>query len=343
MTRIETIAGGIAPSPYAGVGLNVIRAIASYAGKPIDLPEGPRYAMVDARRFTIAPPGCMPLNPIHFSLVDVPDLKALPALWPEVTSIWMGAGPVPEILHRALNMLARLVSWRVLPSLSPFAPIMHAVTKILRWGERRGGMFITVGGARDGGGKIERTWHLLAEGDDGPFIPSMACEAVIRHVLGGRPPAAGARAATGDLEVTDYEKLFANRNIFTGIRNEEPASAPLYRRILGDAYDRMPEPLRRMHDLKRETTAEGLADIEHGKNWLARLIAIVVGFPDDGRDIPVRVVFHREGGRETWQRTFGSRSFSSTQEEGRGRFERLLCERFGPFAFGLALVLEDGR
>src|SRR5687768_17052538 len=37
MTCIKRIAGGIAPSPYAGVGLNVIRAIASYAGKPIPL------------------------------------------------------------------------------------------------------------------------------------------------------------------------------------------------------------------------------------------------------------------------------------------------------------------
>ena len=33
----------------------------------------------------------------------------------------------------------------------------------------------------------------------------------------------------------------------------------------------------------------------------------------------------------------------STQEEGRGRFERLVCERFGPFCFGLALVLDGGR
>src|SRR6202035_4402562 len=37
MTRIDAVTGGIAPSPYANVGLNVIRAIASYAGKPIKL------------------------------------------------------------------------------------------------------------------------------------------------------------------------------------------------------------------------------------------------------------------------------------------------------------------
>ena len=37
MTRVYSISGGIAPSPYAGVGLNVIRAIAGYSGKPVTL------------------------------------------------------------------------------------------------------------------------------------------------------------------------------------------------------------------------------------------------------------------------------------------------------------------
>src|SRR5512144_1685301 len=33
----------------------------------------------------------------------------------------------------------------------------------------------------------------------------------------------------------------------------------------------------------------------------------------------------------------------STQEEGRGSFDRLMCERFGPFAFGIALKREADR
>src|SRR5262249_13045194 len=61
------------------------------------------------------------------------------------------------------------------------------------------------------------------------------------------------------------------------------------------------------------------------------------------KDVPVRVIFRRDGGREIWRRDFAGRGFSSVQEEGRGKFERLLCERFGPFAFGLALVIENGR
>jgi hypothetical protein len=68
-----------------------------------------------------------------------------------------------------------------------------------------------------------------------------------------------------------------------------------------------------------------------------------MGFPKAGKDIPVRVDFRHERGREIWQRNFAGQVFSSVQEEGRGRFEGLVCERFGPLAFGLALVLDGGR
>ena len=59
-------------------------------------------------------------------------------------------------------------------------------------------MFVAVQGTGPGGERIERSWHLLAEGDDGPLIPSMAAAAIIRHCLAGRLPAAGARAAASD-------------------------------------------------------------------------------------------------------------------------------------------------
>jgi hypothetical protein len=44
-----------------------------------------------------------------------------------------------------------------------------------------------------------------------------------------------------------------------------------------------------------------------------------------------------------WRRSFAGREFSSIQEKGRGGFDRLLRERFGPATFGLALVVEAGR
>jgi hypothetical protein len=349
MARIDAVTGGIAPSPYANVGANVIRAIASYAGKPVAvIREGRKataYALIDSRRYTIAPPGRLPLHPIRFSLVDVPDLQVLPKLWSGLRSVWMGAGPVPDILHRALSALAWLVRLRLLPSLSPFAGLMYRTINVLSWGEHRGGMFVAVEGQGRDGERIERSWHLLAEGEDGPLIPSMAAEAIIRHCLAGRPPAAGARSAATDLELADYAPLFARQRISTGCRRSSPADngAPLYCRVLGEAWNLLPAPLQAMHDIDRELTAVGVAEVERGNGLLARLTAVVVGFPRAGKDIPVTVSFKAADGREHWRRTFADRSFASMQEQGRGRFERLLCERFGPLNVAMALVCEAGR
>ena len=347
MARVDSIAGGIAPSPYANVGMNVIRAILSYAGKPVPLVrdghKATGYALIDTVRYTIAPPGRLPLYPVRFSLVDVPDLQVLPDLWPGLRAVWMGAGPVPEFLHRGLNALAWLVRLKLLPSLSPFAVPVHLATRVLSFGEHRGGMFVAVDGAGADGKPITRSWHMIAEGDDGPFIPSMAAEAIVRHCLAGRSPAIGARPAVTELELADYDRLFARRNIKTGFRETPPAGAPLYRRMLREAWDWLPAPLQTLHDLRGEMIADGVAVVERGKGLLARLVALVMGFPRAGEDVPLTVRFRVDHGREHWRRTFAGRSFSSIQEEGQGRFAGLLCERFGPLNAGMALVIEDGR
>jgi Domain of unknown function (DUF4166)/Saccharopine dehydrogenase NADP binding domain len=370
MAQIETITGGIAPSPYADVGLNVVKAIAGYAGQPVKLTRHGQpalgYGLTESLRFTICPPGRLPLRNTRFSLVDVPDLQVLPPLWPGLRTVWMGAGPVPEILLRALNGLAWLVRWRLLPSLQPLASLFHRVIGVLRWGEHRGGMFVRVEGRMPDRKPVARTWHLLAEGDDGPLIPSMACEAIIRHVLAGRPPEPGARPATGDIELADYEQLFARRTLYAGIREEptdgrhaegrhaegrhaeEMSALPLYARVLGPAWSDVPEPIRRLHGIGNGLVAEGRATVERGRNPLARLIAAVFGFPKAGTDIPVSVRFDAARGTdgrpaERWTRTFAGKRFSSLQSEGAGRSQHLVDERFGPFTFGLAAVLDGDR
>jgi len=341
-SQINTIKAGIAPSPYAGVGLNVIRAIATYSGKRLPLIRNKQrsfgYALTETMRYTISPPGYQPLENTLFSLVDVPDLQVLPELWPELDSIWIGAGPVPEILHRMLIGLAWLVRIKLLPSLLPFAPLFHFVINILRWGKHRGGMFVLVEGLDGNGKKIERSWHLLAEGNDGPFIPSMAVEAIVKRSLSGKKPAPGARPATQDLELEDYENIFRTRTIYTGQREwtEDTDRKPLYQRLLGNTWESLPEPLIKMHSCKK---AEGLAQVEVGKSLLSRLARKLFGFPEAGQDIPIQVSFQAKDGGELWQRTFAGRSFSSFQSEGRGLSEKLLNEKFGMVTFGMALVI----
>lgn len=221
MVRIKSITGGIAPSPHARFGLNVIKAICSYAGKPVKLRRQGRdtagYGIVENRNYLIKPRQVRPLPDIRFSLVDVPDLQVLPELWPAVESVWMGAGPTPEILHRLLNILAWLVRLRLLPGLVPFAGMFHWVLNHARWGEHRGGMFVEVEGVNVNAEAVTRSWHLIAEGDDGPYIPVMALLAIIHRCLDGKAPASGARSGIKDLEIADYDKLFSQRNITTSI------------------------------------------------------------------------------------------------------------------------------
>ena len=343
--KINSIRAGIAPSPYAIVGLNVIRAITAYAGKPIQRRKGGKiiysHALTETTRYTVKPPGYIPVKNTVFSLVDVPDLQVLPEIWTDLDEIWIGAGPTPEILHRMLIGLSWLVKLKIIPSLLPFASLFHFVINHLRWGEHRGGMFVEIQGLSEDDENITRSWHMLAEGDSGPFIPSMGLEAIILKMLSGEKPESGSRPATMDLELEDYDEMFKDWNIFHGVRDSRDETHPyLYRRLLGNAWETLPESIRAMH---LASLAEGVADVERGRNIFARIMSQLMGFPDPGTSIPVKVEFIKRDGGELWKRTFGNAKFSSFQKQGTGKYDGLLMEQFGPFQFGIALVVEGER
>lgn len=342
---IQSIRGGIAPSPYAGVGLNVIRAIASYSGQRIRLQRGGRNAFgrpfTESMWFVIAVPGRIPLRRTRFSLVDVPDLHALTELWPEARDVWMGAGPVPVPLHWALTGFAWLVRVRLLANLSWMASAMHVVTNHVRWGEHRGGMFVEVAGRDANGKSIVREWHLLAEGDDGPLIPCMAVEAIIRKVLAANSPPAGARTAISDVDLFNYEALFARRAIHTGVREHaHQPTTPLYERILGPTWMRLPPEIRQLHSVTVASSFSGQCTVDRGRNPLAWLIATIIGFPKAGKNQSISVQLTREGDGERWVRTICGRTFSSIQSPGRGRAKWLVRERFGAVSVDMALVVD---
>jgi hypothetical protein len=349
LEHVISIKAGIAPSPHAGVGMNVIRAIAAYSGQDIKLVRGGSStlatALVENTRYTIAPPGRLPLRNIRFSLVDVPDLQVLPELWPELESIWVGAGTVPEVLHRMLNALAWLVKLKILPSLRPFAPLFYRVMNAARWGEHRGGMFVEIEGAKTGDTKVRRSWHLLAEGNDGPFIPCMAIEAVIKRTLAGNSPKLGARAASKDLELEDYEQLFSRRTIYTGQRDsiEDGQSTLIFKTLLGSAWNGLSEPLQKLHAADSEQIWSGTATVERGKGWMARFIALIFQFPNENKSVEATVNIKPTPSGEIWERTFAGKKFRSVLSLGKGLSDRLLNERFGLFSFGIALILEDSR
>ncbi len=342
---IVSVEGGIAPSPFAEIGLNVMRAVVGYAGAPVKLQrngkQGYGIGLAESMRFTVAVPGRMPLKNIHFSLVDVPDLQVIPPEHPYMRDIWMGAGPVPEVLHRVLNLLAKLRARRGLPSFVPLSRLFYAVLNLMKFGEHRGGMFVRAHGMSNGQ-KLEQSWHLLAEGDDGPYIPSMAIEAIIRNLLAGKRPESGARPATRALELADYNPLFAGRTIFTGFRKPD-ATAPIYRQVLGSAFDSLPPRVQALHNASDVRHWAGRAEISRGTGMIAKIIGRIIGFPEAGSGVPVSVTFTPESDGERWTRNFGGKIFSSLQTLGSGKNAYLLVERFGMVSVSLALVVDGNR
>ena len=115
--QVERISIGILPSPFAGLGRNVLAGIARCAGQATPAGPGGQAAtpLLDRRWMTAAPPGAAPLRPRLTSFV-----QWLPCDAAGLPDAWAGAGTVPECLHRGLNGLASLVRWRLLRSLTPF-------------------------------------------------------------------------------------------------------------------------------------------------------------------------------------------------------------------------------
>jgi hypothetical protein len=125
-------------------------------------------------------------------------------------------------------------------------------------------------------------------------------------------------------------------------------SLPLYRRVLGTAFDVLPPRVRQLHDLAGVSVWVGRASVERGGSLPSRIAAALTGLPPEGLDQPLSVTFAPSGTTEVWLRQFGSARFRSVQYE-RGGFLR---ERVGPATFvfttiasaeGLALRLDGFR
>jgi hypothetical protein len=220
LDTLDSLAVGVAPSPRAPLGLSVVAAIAGYAGTALPLrrdgADNVGLAMVEGRRWTIAPPGGPALAPRLFLLADAPDLRLAPQAWPDLKDVWVGAGTAPQGLLHLLRGLAWLRSRGLAPSLAPFAPLFHAVKGAFAWGPDRGGMIVEARGHADGR-PLTLSWSLVAQGADGPYIPAMAAAALIRRLVAGRRPASGARPATDELDLADFEPFFAARRITVGV------------------------------------------------------------------------------------------------------------------------------
>jgi len=314
----ETVTIGIAPSPKADLGRNVVAAVASYAGQNT----------VPVHRCV---PGGLPLPPLPFALADAPDALALPQSFPALTDIWTGAGTRPIWLHMTLVHLSRLIARSDKVSLAKYAGLFHWGRGLFKYGTHRGGMFVRA--ANQTG---EASWHLIAEGDDGPRIPALPVVSLIRKMLRGDVMKTGAYSGDQIIGLTDLAPEFKKLAITYGIQFDS-ADTAVYEKIMGEAYENFHPAITELHRTGKTTRIfKGECEVTRGRNPLSHIVAAVMGFPKSVTVTP-------DASGETWVRDFAGQKFQSHHSLGQDKWARHITEKFGPIAIQMAILETAGN
>jgi hypothetical protein len=206
-------------------GLSVIRAILSYAGRPVRVfadgawRERPGWGRPIRRDM----PG---LGKRWLSLCETPDLDLVPARFAPSESAIFRAGLELSLMHLGVCAAGMLVRFRLLRSLTPLArPFCWIAERLKAFGSERGGMLVEAMGIDAEGRTVRAAWSLVAEAGDGPAIPTLPALAAVRALADGRLTEAGARPCVGVLELAAIEREFASYRIATRITSSTADAA----------------------------------------------------------------------------------------------------------------------
>lgn len=113
----------------------------------------------------------------------------------------------------------------------------------------------------------------------------------------------------------------------------------LYARLLGPAWLQLAGPVRFAHARESTGCGRGRLRIEHGRGYVARLVAAVLRLPRASDSAETRLVVTPHGEGEHWRRIFDDRRLDTRQyPTGEGE----LGERFGVIEFRFRLEICGG-
>ena len=337
----QSVSVGIAPSPKAYLGKNVLKAILAGAGRKAVYERkagetAMSYGLGKSKWMAIAPPLIRPLPPLLFLQVDSPSAQFMPETYRNIENY---AGPQPLWMMRLLRVFTRLSQWKLLPPLRVFAGLFHKIHHALSMGEHRSGFFLEAEGAQ---GKAQ--FFLIAEGDDGPLIPSIPAAIIIKKRLAGERLKAGAyNGCESGISFADFDAYFKTLNISHNIYQAKD-KVSVYRRYLGGSFSALPAPLQALHDIDTPKLFQGECKITRGRNPLGRIICGVFGFPKACERAKVSILMKPlADGSELWERNFNGRTMRSIQSCGQGRRAGKITERFGIVSVDMSYFKEGDK
>lgn len=332
----------IAPGNRAPRGLSVVQSILSTVDQPIRLYHGGRWTTRPgwSLNTAIALPG---IGKRQVALCDTPDLDLLVARYHPKADALFRAGLELSLLHRGVQALGLLVRFGVVRSLLPLASMLRLLADTVRWfGTDQGGMRVEAFLIGGDGVLRRKAWTLTVGAGDGPYIPTLPALAALKMLADDRLAWRGASACTGIVPYAAIADEFRGFAIATDI-HVTPAPAPLFRRLLGDDFARLPAALRDAHDVQGFLALEGRADAAGPDNWLGGCIARLFRLPLAGKDLPVCVEMRGHAdGSESWTRIYPGVTMRSTLRNSDPATLQV-DEVFGPIAVRLQWrVTSDG-
>ncbi len=332
--EILLIDTAILPGNRAPRGASVMHSILSQVGRPSLVWRGGVWRRMTGwsgrRRYRLAQDL---VRDGYF--IRVPDVQLFPEVF-GARSVTFRAGMELRILNASLSALCRLRRrWRLEASPIHLRLLQWAANCLLPFGTDRGGMQTTVVGST-GGTVRQRTWTLIAENGDGPFVPGVLVRALLRR-LDRVPP--GSRAGLNEAPLNEIEEAMGDLAISFEVTEADRPS--LFQSSLGDRWAALPPAIRDLHSVQDVESFSGLAEVTRGRSIAARVAAWIFGFPPAGYDVPVTVTITRTPEGEVWERNFAGRVFRSLCL--RSPKPQCYRERFGVLTFEQELPVEDGR
>jgi hypothetical protein len=110
----------------------------------------------------------------------------------------------------------------------------------------------------------------------------------------------------------------------------------LYRKLLGEDFERLGESLREFHESPHRVSGE--LDVTHSTQLIPRIFVMLMGLPKAGTALVTTLDVSGDGEYETWTRQIGEVRLRTHQRERGGR----LVEAAGPINFVFDVEEESG-
>jgi saccharopine dehydrogenase-like NADP-dependent oxidoreductase len=336
--RVDSIDMVLVPASHTSVGVALIKGMLAQAGGDITTFKHGALATVKSwlgtKRHTIRNLGTFSAAPI-----ETIEPFIMPERYKVTSRIMFRAGLPSKAEQWGIQCFALLRHFGIFKNAAALSPLMAKGRSFTRhFNNDRSGMTVQATGLDEQGKWTEKTWTMLAEKGDGPHVPTLAIVAATRMLMANELPS-GAQVAIGTIPLERFDAELKPFAISTTVSSHEARKEPFAAAIGSAGWTTLPTALRHFHSDAARPIWNGIAQIEAGKNPLARIVSRMIGLPKSGRDVPLRVSIERtHSGEETWARNFAGQVF---QSHFRLADDNTMRERFGPLEIALGISQKE--